>query len=97
MNAKLKVAGLLGAGVLAIPGAGLIQSAVASDGTSSSTATEEVVQPGFAPVQEEQAPQERPDGERRAPGGRLCPEKDGEGGGSGSSSSESGAAAPAEL
>ena len=73
MNAKLKTAGLLGAAVMAIPGAGLITNAMAADGGSSSSTTT---------VQQEQPDRQRPDRED-------CPEKDGRGGGSGSGSGSS--------
>jgi hypothetical protein len=84
MDAKLKLAGLLGAAVLAIPGAGLITNAVAADGSSSSTTTEQEA-PLFEPAQsdEQQPDQPRPD---RAD----CPEKDGDGSGSGGNGGSSG-------
>lgn len=89
MNAKTKLAGVLGVAVMAIPGAGLIGNAVAADGGSSSSTTTQQA-PGFAPTQSTQE-QQQPDRDRD---GRLCPEKDGEGSGdsSGASSDSSGTA-----
>ncbi len=87
-NRRLKMAAVLGAAALALPGGALIGNAFASDGGSSTTAPSSSRQapadPGF--VQEEQ----QPDNERR-PDGRDCPKdrqgngKGGEAGGSGSS------------
>jgi hypothetical protein len=80
MDAKLKLAGLLGAAVLAIPGAGLITNAVAADGTSSTTT-------------EQQAPQLEPtqgSGDQQRPDRDDCPEKDGQNDGSGSDGGGSG-------
>ena len=71
MNAKVKLAALLGAAVLAVPGAAVVGNAVAADGSSSAAQA-----PALTPVQDSQPEQqERPD--------RDCPEK----GGSGSSAS----------
>ena len=64
MDAKLKIAGLLGAAVLAIPGAGLIGNAVAADTSSS---------PSTTTVQQEQAPP----GDQQRPDREDCPEKEG--------------------
>ena len=94
MNAKLRLAGVLGAAALAVPGAALVSSAVAADGggSSSSQTTQQAPpeDPGFAPIQESQPdrqPQDRPD--------RDCP-KDRDGSGSGGSSSGDGTA-PTDL
>jgi hypothetical protein len=81
MNAKLKLAALAGAAVMVVPGAGLIQNAVAAGGATGSATTEQQA-PELVPTQTQQ--QEQPD----RPRPEDCPEKDGQGGGgSGSGSS----------
>jgi hypothetical protein len=82
-NRRLKLAAVLGAAALALPGGALIGNAFASDGGSSTTAPSQQApaDPGF--VQEGQ----QPDDERR-PDGRDCPkDRQGNGGGSGGSGS----------
>ena len=81
---RVRLFAVLGVAVMALPGAGLIGNAVAADGGSSSSTTTQQA-PDFAPTQSTQE-QQQPDRDR---GGKLCPEKDGEGSGSGSGSGDS--------
>lgn len=83
MNARLKLAGLLSAAALAVPGAAAV-SAVASDGGSSETVTTQR-QPGLSPVQEGQPG--RP--------GDDCPDKQGGNGSQSGSDSAAGSSAGA--
>ena len=81
---RTRMAVVLGAAALALPGGALIGNAVASDGAPGSSTAIEQQAPGtgFAPVQESQPDRERPDV-------RDCPKEDGNGGGSGSATPES--------
>ena len=85
---RLRLAALLGAAALALPGGVLIGNAVAAGGdTSPSRSEQQFSDPGFAPVQETQP--EEGSGDDRRPDGRDCP-KDGQGDGRGSGSGGSG-------
>ena len=83
---RLKVAALLGAAVLAVPGAGIVSNAFAADGGSGSSSTQQQ-----APASGDATPvQTQDDG---TPDRRDCPEEDG----SGSGNSESGSSADTAL
>jgi hypothetical protein len=94
-TSRAKLAGVLGAAALAIPGGALVSNALADSGSSGST--QAPAQQQLAPTQDANpyapAQGERPDGNGRGPGGRDCPEEEGNGGGSGSGSG-SGSTAP---
>jgi hypothetical protein len=99
MNAKLKLAGIIGAVALAVPSAGLIGSAVAASDDGSTATTQQDAPETFIPAQSQE---QQPDQPRDRDGdGRLCPEEEGDGGGGGDSGSGSGSsadtAAPTEL
>jgi len=83
---KRRLAAVLGAAALALPGGALVGNAIAADGgTGSGTSTTQEVpaDPGLAPTQDEAQP-DQPRGDDPD-----CPKRDGEGaGGSGSGSSD---------
>jgi hypothetical protein len=86
-HGKLKIAAVLGAAALAVPGAGIVGNAIAAGGDSAPAPQHQAPGPGIAaPVQA----QDEDGRDRGGPDGRDCPEKDGSGGGSGSGGSGSG-------
>jgi hypothetical protein len=90
---RLKLAALLGAAVLAIPGAGIVSNAFAAEGGSGSPSTQQQ-----APADGEAFPVQTQD--ENAPDGRDCPEENGgsgNGNGSGRGSGESGTSADTAL
>jgi len=90
---RLKLAALLGAAVLAIPGAGIVSNAFAAEGGSGSSSTEQQQQ---APADGEAFPVQTQD--ENAPDGRDCPEENGgSGSGSGAGNGESGTSADTAL